>query len=277
MYNDFDNSIKASNKAVVPPYPGTPLKKGSSGTNVALMQTYLDAIRAQLYGSLGFLSVDGKFGANTENTVKQYQKIKGLTADGIIGANTWNAIVTDYNSLPQPATDVYPGYPLKRGSKGPAVLNMQAKLNEVCPVYTPISKQTADGSFGPNMANATRLFQKQFSLTADEIIGENTWNKIVLVNKSVKAGNPDSVTTRYPGYTIKKGSTGDSTRCIQGYMNVIKQRTGASWATLNVDGQFGSATQSVVIAFQTKYGLKPDGIVGSATWSKMISEYNSVI
>ncbi len=44
--------------------------------------------------TLGFStgSLDGIFGANTENAVKRYQASRGLAADGIIGCNTWRSL-----------------------------------------------------------------------------------------------------------------------------------------------------------------------------------------
>lgn len=63
------------------------LKNGSSGEQVKTVQRILN-------GS-GYTSgtVDGKYGKNTENAVKAFQKAKGLTADGICGLNTWNALL----------------------------------------------------------------------------------------------------------------------------------------------------------------------------------------
>lgn len=59
-------------------------------------------------------------------------------------------------------------------------------------------------------------------------------------------------------------------RFAQSYLN----KTGAS---LTVDGQFGSATQSATIKFQTSKGLKADGIIGSATWSALVAAFNAAI
>lgn len=38
------------------------------------------------------LPIDGQFGKNTEDKVKEFQKSHGLTADGIVGMNTWKAM-----------------------------------------------------------------------------------------------------------------------------------------------------------------------------------------
>lgn len=260
-----------------PPYPGTPLSVGSTGNDVALMQYDLNAIGAQLYPTLNKLTVDGIFGSKTETTVKQYEAIKDSIVDGIIGPQTWNAIVTDYANLPNPATDVYPGPPpLQQGSVGPSVVNMQTKLNVIAKLYNAINTLKVDGEFGSNTAAATRRFQKQFGLSPDEIIGKTTWDRIVTVKNGVDVGNNTKVVTTYPGSPISIGASGDSVRFIQSYMSRIGVKTG-SWAAVTVDGQFGSKTQQMVYHFQGKYGLKPDGVVGSATWAKMIPEFNATL
>ena len=62
-------------------YPGAPVKKGSKGDAVKLVQAMVKAN-----------PVDGDFGPGTEAQVKAWQKGKGLTADGVIGPVTWKAM-----------------------------------------------------------------------------------------------------------------------------------------------------------------------------------------
>ena len=80
-----------------PAFPGTALRRGSTGENVRLMQNYLNNL-ASYYG-LPKIAVDGSFGQSTENAVKAFQKMVGLTADGIIGRDTWKAISDSYWNL----------------------------------------------------------------------------------------------------------------------------------------------------------------------------------
>ena len=261
--------------ATSPVYPGTPLMVGSRGSDVAIMQSYLNAIRLGMYPGMTKLVVDGIFGQRTKTTVMQYQGYSGLKPDGIIGKETWDAIVADYEQLPVKPTDEYPGYVLRPGASGSDVRNMQLELNNVYPVYTAINYQAVDGKYGNNMTNAVRRFQGQFGLTVDGLIGEMTWNKIVAVSNGVSSKNNTSVSSNYPGYVLNTGSQGDSVRFIQSYLNAVSKYTGAGWPVLAVDGIYGSMTKQVVKQFQTKFGLKADGIVGKDTWAVIIKQFNN--
>lgn len=64
------------------------LRKGDSGKWVTLAQTEL----INKGYDCGKTGADGKFGANTQKAVKQFQQDHGLTVDGVIGQNTWNAL-----------------------------------------------------------------------------------------------------------------------------------------------------------------------------------------
>ena len=150
--------------AVVDPvYPGTALRPGSSGSEVARMQTYLNGLRDAKYPTLNRLVVDGRYGSATASTVMQYQVINRLSMDGVIGHDTWNAIVSDYNATIGGSADTYPGIPLRPGDRSQDVRHMQGRLNEVARIYTGINTQTVDGAYGNNMTNAVRRFQRQFS------------------------------------------------------------------------------------------------------------------
>lgn len=58
-------------------YPGTPLRLGSKGEAVKLVQAVVGA------------TPDGDFGAATDRRVRDWQARNGLLADGVVGAVTW--------------------------------------------------------------------------------------------------------------------------------------------------------------------------------------------
>ncbi|MEG1125738.1 MAG: peptidoglycan-binding protein [Oscillospiraceae bacterium] len=264
-----------TNTVANPPFPGTVLRVGSSGSEVARMQTYLNVIRTMQYPGLNHLTVDGKYGNATKTTVMQFQGYARLAIDGSIGKNTWDAIVIDYNTFMGGSENTYPGIPLREGMTGSDVTHMQRLLNAVTPPYTAINSQTVDGAFGGNMYNAAKRFQRLFSLSIDGIIGEITWSKIVAVYTAVSTASRVKVTAAYAGTPLSVGSSGDAVRCVQMFLNGTN---GGKWGPLlTVDGQYGNKTRNSTIAFQAHYGLTTDGVVGSATWAKMVSEFNKTL
>lgn len=72
----------------------------------------------------------------------------------------------------------YPGSPLRQGSSGEKVRQMQHQLNVISDAYPLIPKLAEDGVFGPATEEAVRTFQNIFGLTADGIVGFKTWYKI---------------------------------------------------------------------------------------------------
>ena len=66
--------------AVVFAYPGQPLRLGSRGDAVKLVQAVVGA------------KPDGDFGAATDRRVKAWQKSRGMFVDGVVGPVTWKAM-----------------------------------------------------------------------------------------------------------------------------------------------------------------------------------------
>ena len=74
--------------------------------------------------------------------------------------------------------------------------------------------------------------------------------------------------TPYPGTALQVGSTGESVRIMQEYLNAILQPS----PHLTEDGVFGPKTKAAVIAFQQQFGLNPDGITGPLTWAEIMRQ-----
>ena len=77
------------------PYPGTPLRRGSTGEDVRWLQTMLNAV-STVDLDMPMLTVDGIFGPATEGNVRRYQRNFGLAQDGIVGPLTWESLTKEY-------------------------------------------------------------------------------------------------------------------------------------------------------------------------------------
>ena len=80
----------------------------------------------------------------------------------------------------------------------------------------------------------------------------------------------------YPGYAISRGDRGENVATIQTAINRISTNYPSIPKMYPVDGIFGEATERSVKQFQRIFNLTPDGIVGKATWYKMISLYTGI-
>ena len=92
------------------------IQRGSSGPDVALVQTWLNGIRDSCTWHAA-LTVDGKFGANAEKAVREFQLRYGLKEDGKVGANTWNVLYARYTAR-HGLTVPYPGIVLRAAASG---------------------------------------------------------------------------------------------------------------------------------------------------------------
>ena len=126
------------------------LQNGAKGENVVTFQFMLRARGYQL-------SVDGSFGPGTESLVKQFQSAKGLSADGVVGGQTWEAVIVA----------------AKKGDSGPQVNALQRQLKAQG------ARLGETGSFDTATQDAVIAFQKKQGLSADGIVGFNTWAALV--------------------------------------------------------------------------------------------------
>ena len=78
-----------------------------------------------------------------------------------------------------------PGSPLRRGSTGTNVRILQKQLSRIAKDYPSFGKPAVTGTFDEATENSVKKFQKQFSLTADGVVGRATWNKVSFIYVSV--------------------------------------------------------------------------------------------
>ena len=275
-------------------YPGTPLRVGDAGQAVLNLQVQLNRIARNFPAIPRITPAFGQFTPAMEESVKAFQRIFNLTPDGIVGKATWYKINYIYLSVTklaelqsegqQPIYQIgaYPGYVLRRGSTGPKVAELQFYLNALSKFYEDLRMLPIDADFGAETEEAVRTYQRLYNLVDDGIVGPQTWNSIfdaflgtVENVPSTGGGGGNNPEDAYPGTPLRQGSRGESVTRLQTWLRHISLFYPAI-PRVRVDGIFGPATERAVIAYQGRFGLTPDGIVGPTTWNSIRDTYTPI-
>ncbi|MDQ3573329.1 MAG: peptidoglycan-binding protein [Actinomycetota bacterium] len=96
-----------------------------------------------------------------------------------------------------------------------------------------------DGVFGPQTDATVRDFERSRNLTVDGIVGNQTWEALVV--------------------QVANGSRGDAVKAVQ-----------SAFPALDADGIFGPSTEHAVRELQEMFGLAVDGVVGPETWFAIV-------
>ncbi len=267
--------------ATATPAPtATPNPEGSGTSYVILMVgsegAEVRALQAAML-ELGFLrgTVDGKFGAATENAVVLFQGMNEYPISGIADENLQAFL---YAGKPKNAqgvatqiTTMSPVYgaTMKLGKTGEPVGRLQLRLmelgyysGEVTSIYDNATKK------------AVAAFQKKNGLTADGVAGKDTQDLIysagALAVGETAAPTATPTPTPVPVFTIPSGkvqlhSEGSDAKLVQQRLKDLGYYRG------RVDGIFGSASVAALKKFQENNGLQADGVAGESTYRLLFS------
>ena len=134
---------------------------------------------------------------------------------------------------------------LKRGNRGESVVLLQYLLSGYG------YRIGVDGTFGAETEKAVADFQNKNGLSADGVVGRNTWRTLLVLP---------------PRPVLRRGSRGAYVEYLQKKLESFLIPVG------EIDGIFGEATERGVKSFQEKNGLSADGIVGPLTWEQLTKE-----
>jgi len=188
-YGNVETVMNAPIRGITSSYPGTPLRQGSTGPYVVIVQTSLNRI-SQNYPAIPKIpAVDGIFGSRTEAAVRAFQQIFGLGADGIVGPATWYALVRLYTAVTalselrsqgQQFYSINWSAPssLQVGDTGEKVRNLQYMLAVLSSFIPSIPPVTVDGIFGNATRAAVLAAQRRFQLPETGSVDAATWNEI---------------------------------------------------------------------------------------------------
>ena len=177
----------------------------------------------------------------------------------------------------------YPGTPLRNGSRGPFVTVIQTELNRIARSYPAIPKiPEVDGIFGPKTEAAVRRFQEIFDLEPDGVVGKATWYALVRLYTAVLSLSElrsqgqqfYAVDWAYPS-GLQQGARGDKVRHLQYMLSVLSEYI-PGIPEVAVDGIFGPATRSAVLALQGYLGLPQTGVVDEDTWDELYDQFAGI-
>lgn len=262
-------------------YPGAPLRLGNATPDVEIIQSRLNRISNNYPAIPKIYPVNGIFDQTTENSVKEFQRIFGLTPDGIVGPATWYRIAYLYTSVKglselnsegitlQEISRVFPG-DLTQGMTGEAVRVLQYFLAVIGSYFSALPVIAVDGNFGPATRDAVIAFQTFSGLTPDGIVGRNTWNALVNTYQSILDTGSFALdsTPLAPAAPLVLGSRSDYVSQLQEWLNILA----VQYPEINPipqTGYYGEMTRNAVMAFQSLFGLPANGIVTPFTWYEL--------
>ncbi len=233
-YGNVEIVSNAPIRNITASYPGTPLRLGSSGANVVVIQVELNRI-SQNYPAIPKLAAtDGIFGSRTEASVRAFQQIFSLSVDGIVGPATWYALVRLYTAVTALSelrsegqryysiSWEYPD-PLQEGDSGEKIRHLQYMLSVLSAYIPSITPIQIDGIFGPATKDAVIAAQRWFGLPETGEVDDPTWEEIYdqfagIENTSLRdpedfptarssraQGTQSTTLTQFPGADLQLG------------------------------------------------------------------------
>ena len=274
-YGNRVQLVTTDNIAAIPSsYPGSPLRRGSTGTNVRILQKQLSRI-ARDYPSFGKPAVTGTFDEATENSVKKFQKQFSLTSDGVVGRSTWNKLkevgLAVANKIV--AANVAPGQfttTTRAGSSGTAVRAVQYYLRRLAAYYSDVPRVAVDGKFGAATTRAVKAWQSRTGLTVDGVVGRLTFQSLYDAAQALEASGPvvRTVSLPAPAATLRPGDTGAAVLRLNRLLLFLSQ-----WipeinftASDTPDNTFDLELEIAVRSAQRYFGLTETGAVTAADW-----------
>lgn len=176
------------------------LKEGDTGNNVIILQNKLKI--------LGFYdaSVTGSFDFVTEMAVENFQREYGLDITGIVNYETWEILFEETPS-PFPVTvdessrNLRVSKPtLRLGDRGEYVRELQNDLKQI--LYY---DGEVNGIFDEETETAVKIFQTTNKLTANGVVGVDTWSALEYLYAPLSICDKNTSTT--VTYIVQKGDT----------------------------------------------------------------------
>ncbi len=288
-YGDDLNIIQNAPVAInQPSYPGTAFRPGDAGELVQQKQIQLNRISRNYPAIPKIVPADGIYLETTSEAVRTFQKVFGLSETGIIDKATWYKISYLYAGVKRLSELDSEGIALEElpteftttiglGDTGDLVRTMQYYFEIFALFYEAIPFTPISGVYTEETAAAARAFQQMFGLAVTGEVNLATWREMQRVYNGIVAVTPEleGGIVLFPGEILQVGSQGENVRLLQEYLAFIRE-TYTEIPPLYVDGVFGNRTLAAVKAYEKRFGLEQNGLVGAATWDSIARTYQDL-
>ena len=289
--NDIRIIYNAPVSPNIPSYPGFPFRLGSAGNYVRQLKVQLNRI-SNSYPAIPKIEEENIFfTTDMEESVKAFQEIFDLPVTGTVDKATWYEVKYLYNAVKKVAdlasegisieeVEFPYGETLQLGDTGPYIRPLNYLLNFLSYIDTDIPKLNLSGEeFTEDTKEMVIAFQTSNNIEANGIVDKNTWNALVTSYNQTKELIPEEYlyyeAKLYPGIFLSLGMTGDDILNLQNFLYIICEKT-HQIPGVRVNGTFDELTEESIKAIQKRYNLPENGVVGPATWQKIIDWVESL-
>ncbi|NMP22819.1 peptidoglycan-binding protein [Sulfobacillus harzensis] len=240
------------------PFGSRNLSTGAVGTDVAVLQAVYDLMLKTMNPPLGPMgspiAIDGRFGSNTAQAVRNIQSYFDLSIDGIVGPNTFFVFGQGVGPNMTYGGPEYGSRELETGISGGDVKILQNRLNLFH--YSSIIGRPASGTFDAATEAAVLAFKQDAAGHGDTGFPNNG-----IAGDGFYDGS--WIYTFAGGRAIQSGRNGFDVVFLQVLLKVLGYYFG------RITGYYDSATLTAVCAFQAAEGIAVDGVVGPETFYKL--------
>ena len=289
--NDIRIIYNAPVSPNIPSYPGFPFRLGSAGNYVRQLKVQLNRI-SNSYPAIPKIEEENIFfTTDMEESVKAFQEIFDLPVTGTVDKATWYEVKYLYNAVKKVADLASEGISIEEvqfpygetlqiGDTGPYIRPLNYLLNFLSYFDTDIPKLNLSGEeFTEDTKEVVIAFQTSNNIEADGIVDKNTWNALLTSYNQTKGLIPEEYLyyedKLYPGIFLSLGMTGDDILNLQNFLYIICEKT-HQIPGVRVNGTFDELTEESIKAIQKRYNLPENGVVGPATWQKIIDWVESL-
>lgn len=154
-------------------------------TAVENLQRYLRQLSFEEGEDIFTPPLDGVFEADTERSLRDFQRSRGIAETGSADRQTWELLYAAYRAslagkTPPRSLDIFPrfpsGYRMRVGTRSFAVLVLQYMLGELHAIYGEMADVAQTGVYDEATARAVREFQRANRIPQTGEVDLLTWN-----------------------------------------------------------------------------------------------------